>query len=172
MYTHLVNALFSHSYLIPFKKIYFSLLYNSDALISVTTVRLGESVTFTCIFPELEDSNIRIKWYKQSVGDTLSLITSLMKGTSYPTFEEGFHPSRFYVNHTTTSSNLAILSTVQEDEALYHCSVTTWNKDLWEGNYLSFKGNLSDKNCKYKMSFKLLVIQIYFGQLTCIFCFL
>lgn len=134
--------------------IFYSLLYNLDALISVTTVQLGESVTFTCIFPEVEDSNIRIKWYKQNVGDTLSLITSLMKGTSYPTFEEGFHPSRFHVNYTTTSSNLAILSTVQEDEALYHCAVTTWNKDLWEGNYLSFKGNLSDKNCKYNMSFK------------------
>ncbi|XP_071314252.1 uncharacterized protein [Trachinotus anak] len=112
-----------------------------NALISVTTVQLGEPVTFTCSYPQSEHSNIRVKWYKQSTGDTLTLIISLMKSTANPTFEDGFPPSRFHVNHTTTASALTILSAVQEDEALYHCAVTTWNKDQWSGMYLSLKEN-------------------------------
>uniref|UniRef100_A0A4W6FAQ7 Ig-like domain-containing protein n=1 Tax=Lates calcarifer TaxID=8187 RepID=A0A4W6FAQ7_LATCA len=121
-------------------------LHKNNALISVTTAQLGEPVTLSCFFPESEYSNTRIKWYKQTIGDTLLLITTLMKATAYPTFEEGFPSSRFNVNHTTTSSILTILRTVQEDEAMYHCAVTTWSKDQWSGVYLSFKGNtfLSD----------------------------
>uniref|UniRef100_A0A4W6FAQ2 Ig-like domain-containing protein n=1 Tax=Lates calcarifer TaxID=8187 RepID=A0A4W6FAQ2_LATCA len=102
------------------------------ALISVTTAQLGEPVTLSCFFPESEYSNTRIKWYKQTIGDTLLLITTLMKATAYPTFEEGFPSSRFNVNHTTTSSILTILRTVQEDEAMYHCAVTTWSKDHFQ----------------------------------------
>ncbi|XP_023253759.1 uncharacterized protein LOC111648186 [Seriola lalandi dorsalis] len=117
------------------------LLHQGYALISVTTVQLGEPVTFTCSFPQSEHSNIRVKWYKQSIGDTLTLITSLMKATANPTFEEGFSPSRFQIKHTTISSYLIILRTIQEDEGLYHCAVTTWSKDQWTGAYLSLKEN-------------------------------
>ncbi|XP_044061927.1 uncharacterized protein LOC122880659 [Siniperca chuatsi] len=117
------------------------LLNQGYALISVTTVQLGEPVTFTCFFPDSEYSNTRVKWYKQSIGDTLTLITTLMKATANPTFEQRFPPSRFDVNHTTTMSTLTILKTIQEDEAVYHCAVTTWSKDQWSGTYLSLKGN-------------------------------
>lgn len=136
---YVISALFSYYSVKPILS--FPLSFNSDALISVTTAQLGEPVTLSCFFPESEYSNTRIKWYKQTIGDTLLLITTLMKATAYPTFEEGFPSSRFNVNHTTTSSILTILRTVQEDEAMYHCAVTTWSKDQWSGVYLSFKGN-------------------------------
>lgn len=119
-----------------------SLLYfNSDALISVTTVKLGEPVTFMCLFPDEEYSNTRVKWYKQSIGDTLTLMTTLMKATINPAFENGFPPSRFYVNHSKTESTLTIFRTIPADEATYHCAVTTWSKDRWSGSYLVFEGN-------------------------------
>ncbi|XP_070768898.1 uncharacterized protein [Enoplosus armatus] len=38
-------------------------------------------------------------------------------------------------------STLTILKTIQEDEAVYHCAVTTWSKDQWSGTYLSLRGN-------------------------------
>lgn len=107
----------------------------------MTTVQLGEAVTFTYSFPDLEYSNTRVKWYKQSIGDTLTLITTLMKATADPTFEQGFPPSRFHANYSTTVSTLTILKTIEEDEALYHCTVTSWSKDQWSGTYLSLKGN-------------------------------
>ncbi|XP_049442783.1 uncharacterized protein LOC125895060 [Epinephelus fuscoguttatus] len=117
------------------------LFHQGYALIPVTTVQLGEPVTFTCIYHDSEYSNSRTKWYKQSIGDTLTLMSTLLKGTAIPTFEQGFPPSRFNVNHTTTMSTLTILKTIQEDEAVYHCAVSSWSKDEWRSTYLSLKGN-------------------------------
>ncbi|XP_031159117.1 uncharacterized protein LOC116052501 [Sander lucioperca] len=117
------------------------LLHQGYALISVTTVQLGKPATFTCVLPDSEYSNTRIKWYKQSFGDTLTLIITLIKGTTNPMFEQGFPPSRFNANHTTTMSSLTILKTIQEDEALYHCAFSSWSTDQFSGTYLSLKGN-------------------------------
>ena len=114
--------------------------FNSDALMSVTTVALGEPVTFTCFFPDSEYSNTRVKWYKQNIGDSLLLMTTLMKATTNPTFEQGFPSSRFDANYTIIMSTLTILRTTKEDEAVYHCAVSTWSKDKWNGTYLSVKG--------------------------------
>ncbi|XP_070818319.1 uncharacterized protein [Chaetodon trifascialis] len=118
------------------------LLHQGYAQISVTTVQLGDPVTFTCLFRDLESNNVRVKWYKQTVGDTLRLITTLMKSTESPTFERGFPPSRFDANHSSIMSALTILETVEEDEAVYHCGIIAWNKDQWSGTYLSVKGNI------------------------------
>ncbi|KAF3838706.1 hypothetical protein F7725_010474 [Dissostichus mawsoni] len=96
-----------------------------DGLMSVTIVQLGESATFTCVYPDWEHSNTRVKWYKQSVGDSLTLITTLLKGTETPAFEKGFPHYRF--------------NTIQEDKAMYHCAVTTWSKDEWTSTYLSLE---------------------------------
>ncbi|KAM7389134.1 hypothetical protein PAMP_023128 [Pampus punctatissimus] len=38
-------------------------------------------------------------------------------------------------------STLTILRTIQEDEAVYHCAISTWNKDTWSGTYLSLREN-------------------------------
>lgn len=111
------------------------------ALLSVTRGQLGEPVTFTCQFPDLVDSSVRVKWYKQRIGDTLKLITTLRKGTDSPTFERGFSHSRFGANSTNKMSTLTILTTNQEDEALYHCAANTWSKDQWNTTYLSLSGN-------------------------------
>ncbi|XP_036932353.1 uncharacterized protein LOC119007091 [Acanthopagrus latus] len=117
------------------------LLHQAYALIPVTTVHLGESVTFSCFFPDLDYSNTRVKWYKQSVGDTLKLIITLMKASENTAFERGFPSSRFATSHNSTTSTLTISETMEEDEAAYHCGVSTWNQDLWSGTYLSVKGN-------------------------------
>ncbi|XP_068181928.1 uncharacterized protein [Antennarius striatus] len=117
------------------------LLHPAYALIPVTTALPGEPVTFTCFFPRFQESNARVKWYKQHVGDNLQLITTLMKPTLSPTFEQDFLPSRFKANYTVITSSLTILKITQEDEAMYHCGVTTWNSDQWSGTYLSVKGS-------------------------------
>lgn len=122
---------------------FISLCLDSDALISVTTVKLGDPATFPCLFSDTQYSNTRVKWYKQSPGDTLTLIATLMKATLNPTFEEGFRSSRFSVTHSETESSLTISDTVQADEAVYHCAVTTWSSDQWSGSYLGFRGNTS-----------------------------
>ncbi|XP_030594390.1 uncharacterized protein LOC115786405 [Archocentrus centrarchus] len=117
------------------------LLHHASALLSVTRGQLGEPVTFTCSFPDLVDSSVRVKWYKQRIGDTLKLITTLMKATDIPKFEQGFSQSRFDANSTNVMSTLTILATNQEDEALYYCAAYTWSKDQWNGTYLSLNEN-------------------------------
>ncbi|KAM7000526.1 uncharacterized protein LKV04_005381 [Tautogolabrus adspersus] len=115
------------------------------ALISVTSFGLGEAGTLTCPLPDFEYSNTRVKWYKQSVGDTLVLITTLMKGATNPKFEKAFPSSRFEANFNVTTCSLTILKTVPEDEAVFHCAISTWNEDHWTGTYLSLKGNAERK---------------------------
>ncbi|KAI3351518.1 hypothetical protein L3Q82_020373 [Scortum barcoo] len=51
---------------------------SENSLVPVKTVQLGESVTFTCVFPD-ELRNAPLYWYKQRVGDTLKFIATLMK---------------------------------------------------------------------------------------------
>ncbi|XP_029971912.1 uncharacterized protein LOC115406138 isoform X2 [Salarias fasciatus] len=65
--------------------------------------------------------------------------------TGQPSFEQGFPPSRFHANYTTTTSTLTILTTIPEDEAMYHCVVFTWTQDQWSGTYLSFEENTERK---------------------------
>ncbi|XP_029297349.1 uncharacterized protein LOC115014540 [Cottoperca gobio] len=117
------------------------LLHEGYALISVTTVQLGEPATFTCAFHNWHHSSKQVKWYKQSVGNTPTLITTLMKGTINPIFEQGFPESRFTAVQNLTMSTLIILKTIREDEAVYHCAVTNWSRDQWNGTYLSLKGS-------------------------------
>ncbi|XP_068447782.1 uncharacterized protein [Clinocottus analis] len=117
------------------------LLHQGHAELLVTTVQLGEPATFTCVFADPQYSNTRVKWYRQRIGDTLTLITILTKGTEHATLKQGFHASHMYANNTETMSTLTILKTVEEDEALYHCAVINWNNDQWSGTYLSFEGN-------------------------------
>ncbi|XP_061581994.1 uncharacterized protein LOC133447337 [Cololabis saira] len=121
--------------------IIFILLPQGYPLISVTKGQLGEPVTFTCLLP-LDDSITRVKWYKQSVGDTLALIATFMPSSVTPILEQSFSPSRFAGNYTVTvMSTLTILKTMQEDEALYHCAAFSWQTDVWTGTFLSLKGN-------------------------------
>ncbi|XP_035983127.1 uncharacterized protein LOC118557337 [Fundulus heteroclitus] len=38
-------------------------------------------------------------------------------------------------------SNLTILKTIQEDEGMYHCALTDWNENVWQGTYLLIRGH-------------------------------
>ncbi|XP_036932384.1 uncharacterized protein LOC119007105 [Acanthopagrus latus] len=114
------------------------LLHQGYALVPVTTVQLGESVTFTCVLPLDELSSERLYWYKQSVGDDLKLIAELMKHSN-PVFEPEFSGSRLNPKVEKNISNLTILRTTEEDEGMYHCAVIDWTENFWSGTYLSLK---------------------------------
>ena len=119
--------------------IYCTFEFLLDSLVPVTTVQLGEPVTFTCVLTLDELGSECLYWYKQSVGDDLTLIVSLMKHST-PVFEIEFSDSRFDLKVEKNISNLTILRTTEEDEGMYHCAVIDWNKNLWSGTYVTFKG--------------------------------
>ncbi|XP_073342501.1 uncharacterized protein [Pagrus major] len=116
------------------------LLHQGYALVPVTTVQLGEPVTFTCLLPFKELDRERLYWYKQSVGDDLKLIVTLMKHTD-PVYGPEFSASRLDLKVEKNISNLTILRTTEEDEGMYHCAFIEWTKSFWSGTYLSLKGN-------------------------------
>ncbi|XP_071385672.1 uncharacterized protein [Centroberyx affinis] len=106
----------------------------------VTTVQLGERVTFMCVF-SVELNTRPVQWYKQSIGDTLKLMITLTRASTKYNFEPGFPATRFMIKLNEKMSNLTIVKTIQEDQAMYHCGVTDWNKVVWRSTYLSLKGN-------------------------------
>ncbi|XP_030252022.1 uncharacterized protein LOC115568659 [Sparus aurata] len=116
------------------------LLHQGHALVSVTTVKLGEPVTFTCVLPLDELSSEPLCWFKQSVGDDLKLIVTFVKH-SKPVFGPEFSDSRLDLKVEKNISNLTILRTTEEDEGMYHCAVIDWYDAFWSGTYLSLKGN-------------------------------
>ncbi|XP_047441570.1 signal-regulatory protein beta-2-like, partial [Mugil cephalus] len=108
-------------------------------LLPVKTVHLGEPATFTCVIPSIDISDRKIHWYKQSVGDSLNIIVTLVK--SVTEYAPNVSNSRFDLRTDNSFSNLTILSTVEEDEGMYHCGVTEWIKTKWSGTYLLVEGN-------------------------------
>lgn len=116
--------------------------FNLDTLIPITSVQLGETVTFTCDLRKNSQFNRReIDWYKQSTGDSLKLIWTL-KESAQPEFSAEFTQSRWKVNYNENFTNLTILRANQEDEGIYHCGITEWFKNTeWSGSYLLVKGN-------------------------------
>ncbi|KAM8733002.1 uncharacterized protein AB9X84_024905 [Acanthopagrus schlegelii] len=123
------------------------LLHQGYALVPVTTVQLGESVTFTCVLPLDELGSKPLYWYKQRVGDDLKLIVS-SRLHSNPVFGPEFSDSRWDLKVEKNISSLTILRTTEEDEGMYHCAVIDWNKNLWSGTYLSLKG-ISQRTWNY-----------------------
>lgn len=122
--------------------VYCMFSFHVDAHVPVTTVQLGEPVTFTCPLPNTQVSHRKLHWYKQSAGDTLKVIVTLKKPASTQ-YAPGFSESRLKVNYENNFSNLTILRTIQEDEGMYHCEVTEWTAaTVWSGTYLLLKGNL------------------------------
>uniref|UniRef100_A0A3Q3GIK2 Ig-like domain-containing protein n=1 Tax=Labrus bergylta TaxID=56723 RepID=A0A3Q3GIK2_9LABR len=110
----------------------------SHTLPPVTTVGLGEPVTLTCVSPDIK--NQRVFWYKQSAGERLKLMVTLMS-YSKPLFETEFSSSLFDANISENMSNLTILTTTQEDEGMYHCAVMESGfKISWSGTYLLLYG--------------------------------
>ncbi|XP_076732331.1 signal-regulatory protein beta-2-like [Maylandia zebra] len=118
------------------------------SLVPVETVQLGEPATLTCTIPK-ELSVRGLKWYKQSVGDTLKLIVTLIQ--SKADFSPGFLSSRFRINNDANFSSLTILETVQEDEGHYHCTNTEWIGTTWGGIYLLVTGK-AQRTSNYAVS--------------------
>uniref|UniRef100_A0A3Q1ERN3 Ig-like domain-containing protein n=1 Tax=Acanthochromis polyacanthus TaxID=80966 RepID=A0A3Q1ERN3_9TELE len=117
------------------------LLMILNTLTPVIPVELGESTTLTCDLFNTDISNGEVHWYKQSVGDNLKLIVTQQKSLT-PQSELKFFNSRWKVNNDENFSNLTILSTIQEDEGIYHCAVIEWfGSSKWSGTYLIIKGN-------------------------------
>uniref|UniRef100_A0A3P9AQU4 Ig-like domain-containing protein n=1 Tax=Maylandia zebra TaxID=106582 RepID=A0A3P9AQU4_9CICH len=102
--------------------------FNLDTLIPITSVQLGETVTFTCDL------------HKNShTGDSLKLIWTL-KESAQPEFSAEFTQSRWKVNYNENSTNLTILRPNQEDKGIYHCGITEWFKNTeWSSTYLLVK---------------------------------
>ncbi|XP_036932375.1 uncharacterized protein LOC119007098 [Acanthopagrus latus] len=123
------------------------LLHQGYALVPVTTVQLGESVTFTCVLPLDEGGGKRLYWYKQSVGDDLKLIVTFMKHST-PVYGPEFSDSRWDLKVEKNISRLIILKATEEDEGMYHCAVIDWNETFWNGTYLSLKG-ISQRTWNY-----------------------
>ncbi|XP_027132799.1 uncharacterized protein LOC113745455 [Larimichthys crocea] len=112
------------------------LLHQGYTLVPVTTVQLGEPVTFTCV----SELNQRFHWYKQTAGENLKLIVSMRKNTS-PVYGPDFSASRLEVKLNKNMSILTILKTKEEDEGMYHCAEVEWTKITWSATYLSLRGN-------------------------------
>ncbi|CAI5652810.1 unnamed protein product [Oreochromis niloticus] len=114
-------------------------LHQGYTLVPVKTVQLGEPAILTCALPDVVSSR-GVHWYKQSVGDTLKLIVSLVK-TATPEYGQEIFKSRFQANYDKKFSNLTILKAVQDDEGIYHCGIIEWINPEWTGTYLLVKGN-------------------------------
>uniref|UniRef100_A0A3Q3BK31 Ig-like domain-containing protein n=1 Tax=Kryptolebias marmoratus TaxID=37003 RepID=A0A3Q3BK31_KRYMA len=116
--------------------------HSADTLVPVTTVQLGEPVTFTCPLPEDKDISGKLYWYKQNAGDSMKLI-ALLWIHAKPENGPASSASRLIVTIDEKISNLTILRTVQGDEGMYHCAFNDWKNHSWHGNYLSLKGSVS-----------------------------
>ncbi|XP_040903678.1 uncharacterized protein LOC121188158 [Toxotes jaculatrix] len=115
-------------------------LHHGYSLVPVITVHVGEPVTFTCVLPSELFSSREIFWYKQNAGDTLKVMAMKRKTTNIE-FVPEFSESRLKVNNAENCSNLTILSTIPEDEGMYHCELKEWINTKWSGTYLLVKGN-------------------------------
>uniref|UniRef100_A0A667WKG3 Ig-like domain-containing protein n=1 Tax=Myripristis murdjan TaxID=586833 RepID=A0A667WKG3_9TELE len=107
--------------------------FYSDTLTSVTTVQLGEPATLECFFSAEGYSSRKVQWYKQSIGETLELITTLFVGPELKVESTSRYELKTFIN----MSHLTISSTIQEDEAMYHCAVSDWKSANWSGTFLA-----------------------------------
>lgn len=102
------------------------------------TVEQGQRVTLEC-FVKKGFARRQLKWYKQTAGDTLRIITSVRSHVE-STFGPGFPSFRFQLNDHSNVTTLTILKTTHEDEGMYHCAVMDWMDIIWSTTYLSIKG--------------------------------
>uniref|UniRef100_A0A3P8RW49 Ig-like domain-containing protein n=1 Tax=Amphiprion percula TaxID=161767 RepID=A0A3P8RW49_AMPPE len=121
---------------------YFIKMIANNTLIPVIPVQTGESTTFPCARSNNDHDRGEVHWYKQSVGDNLKLVVTLRKHT-LPQFAPEFSSSRWKVNSDDRFTNLTILTTIQEDEGIYHCAIFAFYgvESKWSGTYLIVKGN-------------------------------
>lgn len=132
------------NFFLHFFNVYFTiwplcgLSWFSAAQISLVTVERGKPVTLQCFVKE-GFARRQLKWYKQSAGDTLQIITTIRSHVD-STFGPGFPPSRFQLLDHSNVITLTIFETTHEDEGMYHCALMDWMDVIWSTTYLSIKG--------------------------------
>uniref|UniRef100_A0A3Q1IFE0 Ig-like domain-containing protein n=1 Tax=Anabas testudineus TaxID=64144 RepID=A0A3Q1IFE0_ANATE len=100
-----------------------------NSLVPVITVQVDEPVTFTCVLPDEDLSRTEVYWYKQSAGDNLKLIVTVMKNIN-PVYSSGFSDSRFeerlhknittmfnssiFIGNSDRRSNYTVVQTVSD----------------------------------------------------------
>uniref|UniRef100_A0A8C9S0H2 Ig-like domain-containing protein n=1 Tax=Scleropages formosus TaxID=113540 RepID=A0A8C9S0H2_SCLFO len=90
-------------------------------------VRLGDTVTFTCISKSSE--LFYVSWYKQPFGQKPRLMVQAYSRSPDSLFQEEFkNVARFSLQHSESSSNLTISKTELSDSAVYYCASVFLNE--------------------------------------------
>ncbi|XP_053091238.1 uncharacterized protein LOC128318571 [Pangasianodon hypophthalmus] len=111
-----------------------SLVYQPDKELSVD---IGDSATLRCCISEKEIGIIG--WFKQLNRKKPQIIVTVYKSGG-ETFYNGFQKSRFKIEKSSNCFNMTILNTIQSDEAMYYCALTTPDLVFADGTYLKIKG--------------------------------
>lgn len=82
--------------------------------------------------------------FKQPNRKNPQLIVKFSKNAG-ETFYNGFQESRFEIERFSNCFNMTILNTVQSDEAMYYCALTSPSLVFGDGTYLKIKGRISTK---------------------------
>uniref|UniRef100_A0A3B4TD42 Uncharacterized LOC111232578 n=1 Tax=Seriola dumerili TaxID=41447 RepID=A0A3B4TD42_SERDU len=108
-------------------------------LISLTVVKLGESVTFEC---QVSDMKEKFSWYKQPLGHMAQNVADAVLGKI--TVSEKFKDTRFTATKGDDQYLLTIRNVSKEDEATYFCqSGTSYLQTFNNGRFLSVTGKIS-----------------------------
>uniref|UniRef100_A0A3Q2SYB7 Ig-like domain-containing protein n=1 Tax=Fundulus heteroclitus TaxID=8078 RepID=A0A3Q2SYB7_FUNHE len=108
-----------------------------DTSVPVVTVQLGEPVTLTCALTEKFQAVTWVHWYKQSAGNTLTLI-AMQRNDMPSTYGPGFSFSRFNITYDGNKSSLFISSIFKQDEGMYHCGHMDWTESTFTGTTLAY----------------------------------
>ncbi|XP_029113344.1 uncharacterized protein LOC108929665 [Scleropages formosus] len=107
-------------------------------------VRLGDTVTFTCISKSSE--LFYVSWYKQPFGQKPRLMVQAYSRSPDSLFQEEFkNVARFSLQHSESSSNLTISKTELSDSAVYYCASVFLNEATFgDGTVLILTGTESN----------------------------
>uniref|UniRef100_A0A3B4TD01 Uncharacterized LOC111232578 n=1 Tax=Seriola dumerili TaxID=41447 RepID=A0A3B4TD01_SERDU len=111
-------------------------------LISLTVVKLGESVTFEC---QVSDMKEKFSWYKQPLGHMAQNVADAVLGKI--TVSEKFKDTRFTATKGDDQYLLTIRNVSKEDEATYFCqSGTSYLQTFNNGRFLSVTDHKQQKH--------------------------
>uniref|UniRef100_A0A3B5KVM4 Ig-like domain-containing protein n=1 Tax=Xiphophorus couchianus TaxID=32473 RepID=A0A3B5KVM4_9TELE len=131
----------SIKYFYVFPYCFYVFFNDTDCLVPVVTVQLGEPVTLSCAFSERLQGTW-LHWYKQSAGGTLKFIVMQQK-TIDPKYDPNAPASRMKATIDDKLGNLTIMETVLQDEGMYHCARMDWTESIWSGTYFEKEATFS-----------------------------
>ncbi|XP_053487880.1 uncharacterized protein LOC128612007 [Ictalurus furcatus] len=110
-----------------------SRVYQPDKELSVN---IGDSATLRCCISENELGIIA--WFKQPNRKKPQIIVTVYKTAGEKFYNES-QKSHFQIERSSNCFNLTILNTIESDEAMYYCALTTPNLVFADGTYLKIK---------------------------------